>query len=89
MPDTKSLVDDWKMRSKDVAWEKIDWIRATDIQAFCDDRTGELSILSNDLHPGDIQPGMLSNQYFLSALSVLAEKPDRVKRLFNLDQIND
>lgn len=32
---------------------------------------------------------MLSNFYFLSALSILAEKPNRIKRLFNLNQIND
>lgn len=31
-PDTKSLVDNWKNRSKDIPWADIDWIRASDIE---------------------------------------------------------
>ena len=39
--------------------------------------------------PNDIKQGIVSNCYFLSALSVLAEFPDRVYNLFKTDQLND
>ena len=39
-------------------------------------------IFNSKIDPTDIQKGALEDCYFLSALSILAEKPDRIKKLF-------
>ena len=66
------MVDNWTKRSKDIPWESIDWIRASDIPDFLNEE-GEITILTDDIHPSDVQAGMLSDAYFLSVLSALAE----------------
>jgi hypothetical protein len=87
-PTVRSLVDSWTQRSKDVPWEHIDWVRATDVPAFLDEQ-GNRSIMGDDVSPYDVEAGALGNYYFLSALSALADKPHRVRALLGLDQLND
>jgi len=42
-------------------------------------------IFDSKIEPADIQQGALGDCYFLSALSVMAEKPDRIRQLFLSD----
>ena len=46
-------------------------------------------IFDSKIEPADIQQGALGDCYFLSALSVMAEKPDRIRKLFLSDEINE
>lgn len=46
-------------------------------------------IFDSKIEPADIQQGALGDCYFLSALSVMAEKPERIRKLFLSDQINE
>jgi hypothetical protein len=55
-------------------WPGFNWQRLSDL--FPD-----FTLLST-VTPSDIVPGNLGNSYFLSALSALAERPERVRRLF-------
>lgn len=62
----------------------MEWIRASKIPALTDD-DGMVNIFDNDPTPSDIQQGALGDCYFLSALSVLAEKKERIMGMFPLD----
>lgn len=42
----------------------------------------DFSIFNTHIDPCDIIQGSLGNCYFLSALSAMAEFPDRIKRIF-------
>ena len=63
-------------------WSDIKWIRADEIPCLNDDE-GHLQVFAGKIEPNDIQQGIIGDCYFLSVLSVLTEKPDRVKRLFH------
>jgi cytochrome c-type biogenesis protein CcmE len=53
------------------------WKRATE---FC---PGDLpTVFFEGIDPGDVAQGILGDCYFLSALSVLAEHPHRIRKLF-------
>jgi len=39
-------------------------------------------LFADEIRPDDVTQGNLGNCYFISALSMLAEKPERVKNLF-------
>lgn len=43
----------------------------------------------DDIKPDDIRQGACGNCYFLSCLSSIAEFPDRIKRIFLQDRVND
>ena len=86
------MIDNWKDTSPEVAslvkdWKKIEWIRASEI-ASLNDSDGKLSVFAGAIEPADIKQGALGDCYFLSVLSVLTEKPERVRRLFETDQVN-
>lgn len=68
-------------------WKTYEWIRASEIPSLNDDE-GKLSVFAGNIEPADIKQGALGDCYFLSVLSVLTEKPDRVRRLFETDQVN-
>lgn len=45
----------------------------------------QLSVFYDSIDPSDIRQGLLGDCYFLSCLSVLAENPSRIKKLFVSD----
>ena len=68
--------------TKQPEWADFEWKHADDI--FGKD---EYCIFSG-IGPNDIEQGSLGDCYFLSALSALAEFPDRVKKIFLTEQVN-
>lgn len=59
------------------------WLRVPDLYK------GQKLCISHSIDPNDIKQGELGNCYFLSALSSLAEKPERILRLFEDQDINE
>lgn len=93
-PDQReSLITDWREDNDEVRdsakdWKDIEWLRARKIPEL-NDRDGKLAIFSGGIEPNDIQQRSLGDCYFLSVLSALAEKPERVRRLFISSELND
>ena len=80
-PPGKSKLDEQTAKE----WRKIVWKRPRE---FIGER---FIIFDQNIDSCDIIQGTLGNCYFLSALSAMAEYPDRVKRLFttgNLTNVN-
>jgi calpain-15 len=48
----------------------------------------EPSIFYDTIEPNDIKPGILGNEFFLSALAILAERPALIERLFINKEVN-
>lgn len=46
------------------------------------------AVFYETIEPNDIKPGVLGNEWFLSAVSILAERPALIDRLFITDKIN-
>ena len=47
------------------------------------------AVFYNTVEPVDIKPGILGDDWFLSALSILAERPALIERLFITRHINE
>ena len=58
-------------------WKDITWRRASSLQ--CLNKDGQMRVFQGAIEPADIKQGALGNCYFLSALSVLAEFPQRIR----------
>lgn len=61
------------------------WRRLSDI--YKDAQDG-MEMFKKGIEPGDVRQGKLSDCYFLSALSALAEVPGRIESLFNTKTVN-
>ena len=72
-----------------VPWEDLEWRRVSEIEELNNPDNGPLEVFSKGIEPNDIKQGKLGDCYLLAALSVLAEKPQRIKNLFILDKINE
>lgn len=66
----------------------FEWIRATKIPSLTDDE-GELQVYVDEPTPNDIKQGALCDCYFLSSLSVIAERPDRIKNIINVTEVSE
>jgi calpain-15 len=71
-PELKSL----STRNLHPKWKDFEWKRPSQFL-----KPGEIQVF-DDIDPNDIKQGELGDCYFLCCLSVLAEKPELVKRLF-------
>ena len=69
-------------------WKQYVWKRAAEID-FKDDSSEGLTVFRDKVEPSDIQQGALGDCYFLSSLSVLAEKSERIIRLFETTEVNE
>lgn len=49
------------------------------------DDEGDLNVFVDDPTPNDIKQGALGDCYFLSSMSVIAEFPERIKKIFLTD----
>ena len=58
-------------------WKDLVWQRASSLQ--CLNKAGQMRVFQGAIEPADIKQGALGNCYFLSALSVLAEYPQRIR----------
>ena len=50
---------------------------------------GKVRVFDDKIDPADIMQGALGDCYFLSVLSVLAENPERIRKLFISDKVTD
>ena len=84
-PGTGSLIRYWSTADikSQVEWEKYEWKRIRDLFP------GKTVAVFNDIDPGDILQGALADSYFLAAVSALAERPERITRLFITSEIQD
>jgi len=76
-PSKASLIKDWNDYNNVLiyTWKKFQWKRLSEIYE-------QRARVFNHIDPNDILQGELGDCYFLSSLSALAEKPDRIERLF-------
>jgi calpain-15 len=66
-------------------WNEITWKRAVDLPVL--NKDGKLAIFYEGIDPADVRQGILGDCWFLSSVSALAEKPDRIKKLFMNDHL--
>jgi len=69
-------------------WQHFEWKRATEILMLNKDME-KREIFSGKIDHKSIRQGELGNVYFLSVLSILAEKPHRIRDLFITQDVND
>mmetsp|Transcript_15663 Transcript_15663/g.24004 ORF Transcript_15663/g.24004 Transcript_15663/m.24004 type:complete len:226 (+) Transcript_15663:21-698(+) len=84
-PTKKSLCPPSEWNEK---YDEVEWVRACKIPSLTDDE-GDLAIFADGITPNDINQGGLGDCYFLSTLSVIAEFPERIKKLFLDTSINE
>jgi calpain-15 len=61
----------------------IQWRRPSEFMS------GQVKLFEGDIEPNDIRQGKLGDCWFMCALSALAERPDLVRRLFLIEEINE
>lgn len=67
----------------------IHWRRPTEfLKADYSEGLMDPAVFYETIEPNDIKPGVLGNEWFLSAVSILAERPALIDRLFITDKIS-
>eukprot|EP00347_Sterkiella_histriomuscorum_P017724 403348238 len=87
----ESLIKNWKdplVQDKVSTWKQFKWLRPHEIPVIQEGGV-ELAVFLDSIDPSDIRQGLLGDCYFLSCLSVLAENPKRIMKLFVTDKVND
>lgn len=88
-PNWRSIYDGGMHNPLDVY---VHWRRPEDFIGDGLNREGEnknvAKIFKETCEPTDIKPGVLGNEWFLSALALLAERPALIERLFITREIN-
>ncbi len=81
-PNENSLAKGYPKNSKIKKFSRVSWQPIKDIfnnpELFC-----------GNINPKNVKQGALSNCYFLSAVASLCENPNRIKKLFKNDTINN
>jgi len=87
-PELRSLtggLSDYELaQNSDLDWRSIIWRRADDIFG-----AGTYKVFEDKIEPADIIQGSLGDCYFLSTLAALAEKPRRIRKLFESHRPNE
>ena len=68
-----------------VHWRRPNEFCVTDYKQYQHPPT----VFCNTIEPTDIKPGLLGDDWFLSALAILAERPALIERLFLTRQISE
>lgn len=76
-PNIHSLAGDNLMNRP--TWKAYNWLRAEQFMS------GDVQLFAGDVSPTDIFQGALGDCYFLSTLASIAEKPQRIKRIFEAE----
>ena len=84
-PEARSLIRVWTSADivSQIEWSKYEWKRLSEVYA------GKRLAVFDGIEPGDIVQGALGDSYFLAAMSALAEKPERIKRLFITQEVQE
>lgn len=90
----ESLIPDKTDQSKFVQdkveeWAKVKWLRIGKIASLTREEDGPMEIFKDEVLPGDLIQGKLNDSYFLSVLSAIAEKPERIKGMFLSQTLNE
>jgi len=84
LAEESSIMDDFMMREPRVQkWQTLVWKRPSEVYG-----DGNFT-LYDKIDPNDILQGDCGDCYFLSGLASLAEYPDRIKRIFLTQEINE
>jgi calpain-15 len=68
----------------DIDWRSLIWMRPDEIFG-----KGKFKIFCDSIEPNDIKQGELGDCYFLSTLASIAEKPARIRKLFETEEVNE
>ena len=91
------MISDWEDQNPEIQhlieiddWKTIKWLRTDQIKQLNDESKGKLQLyIDGEIKNDDIIQGKLSDSYFLSVISSIAESPERIKGLFVSNQIID
>jgi calpain-15 len=61
-------------------WKEFSWKRPSEWMS------GEPKLFDGDIDPSNLVEGYLGNAYFISTLKALAENPENIKRLFDMNK---
>ena len=85
-PNSTSILDENMMKNQRVRdWETLVWKRPKDVYT----EKGIPYTIFENIGPSDIKQGKCGDCYFLSSLSALAEYPERIKKIFITDSVNE